>query len=792
MAHIKLNHKSLFYSEVKCNFEKCTQIFNNIYCLKRHMLSKHISNYSQNICKKTEQGTNALQYSLNDANNVFHEKCNNIIEIISSTSNENNDINITDFKKKVDESATHLVMKLYADSTLNRNIIHDIIRNISLFYNSICLEFLKTKYKNIHDFYDVLQIIQNAFKNFKTEYLTFQYFQKIECLILPSDKIIHSFVTFGQIAKNKKRVIRYRNITVVPIKIVLKKFLEIPNVFSTITTYIEQCKKGNTIITSIIQSTFWQSIEKFAGDKVILPLVIFFDDIEINNPLGSHKSINKLGAVYCSIPCLPDEYSSRLENIFLLQLHNYVDHKHLGNKIIFNHLIDMIIDLEKNGIQIIVNGEQKTVFFTLTCIAGDNLGLNTILGFSKSFNSSHCCRICLVSKKDIQKQVREDINIIRTIQNYTTHCEENMFGIQENCVFNAIPSFHVTENLSVDPMHDLLEGICRYDIGKILNNLINKNRLFTLQVFHERIRFFNKTSFGENVIPPITLDSIQKELIILSASEMKNLVVNLSLFIGDLVPINNQVWELYLLLRQIVCIVFLHSLHMETIDLLEELICEYLSLYMKLFPNSLKFKHHNLLHYPRIMRKYGPLKFMTCLRFEGKHKEIKENSKICKSRLNPSFTIAVRHQLQLCYRFFCNEGFANRVSFGRVISKLHLIDSYIYFKNLLPSDGFKDYDSVNWVLINGTKYAINSVVCINVNDINPVFGKIKHIIISPTQNLFFVYTKMITLCYCRHLSAFEVEATQDMGFVSQENLSDCSVYCMHLMPDEKSYIPTHF
>lgn len=190
----------------------------------------------------------------------------------------------------------------------------------------------------------------------------------------------------------------------------------------------------------------------------------------------------------------------------------------------------------------------------MSCIAGDNLGLNTILGFSKSFNSSQCCRICLASKNEIQKQVQEDVNIIRTIENYTTHCEENMFGMQENCVFNTIPSFHVIENLSVDPMHDLLEGICRYDIGKTLNNLINKNQFFTLQVFHERIRFFNKTSFGENIIPLITSDFIKKEHIIISASEMKYLVLNLSLFVGDLVPVNNQFWELYLLLRQILCI----------------------------------------------------------------------------------------------------------------------------------------------------------------------------------------------------------------------------------------------
>lgn len=482
-----------------------------------------------------------------------------------------------------------------------------------------------------------MQVIEKAFENFKIEHLTFQYFQKIGCLILPSTKKIHSSLTFGLFDRFTRFTICHRKITIVPLKIVLKTFLEIPNVFSSITEYIEHCKKNDSIIISIIQSNFWQSIEKNSEGKIILPLVLFFDDIEINNPLGSHKCINKLGAIYCSIPCLPDEYASRLENIFLVQLHNYIDHKFLGNKI-FNHVIDMIIDLETNGINITINREIQTVFFVLCFIAGDNLGLNTILGFSKSFNSLHCCRICNVSKTVLKKQVKENVDMIRTVNNY----EVNVVGIQENCIFNIIPHFHVTENFSVDPMHDIFEGICRYDIGNIFNTLINKKKFFTLHVFHERIRFFNKHYFGEN-IPLITLDSIEKELIIISASEMKYLILNLNLFIGDLVPLNNEIWELYLLLRQIVCIVILHALNVQTIDLVETFISEYLSLHIKLFPNSLKIKHHNLLHYPRIMRKYGPLKSMTCIRFEGKYKQIKENSKICKTRINPSFTLALRH-----------------------------------------------------------------------------------------------------------------------------------------------------
>lgn len=129
-------------------------------------------------------------------------------------------------------------MKLYVYGTLNRNMIHDIIINMSSFYNSICLEFLKTKYGNIDGLCNVLQIIENAFENFKTEYVTFQYLQNKKYLIMPSNKTLHSSLTFGQIDTSKKCTIYHRKITIVSMKEVLKKFLEIPNVFSTITAYI--------------------------------------------------------------------------------------------------------------------------------------------------------------------------------------------------------------------------------------------------------------------------------------------------------------------------------------------------------------------------------------------------------------------------------------------------------------------------------------------------------------------------------------------------------------------------
>lgn len=168
-----------------------------------------------------------------------------------------------------------------------------------------------------------------------------------------------------------------------------------------------------------------------------------------------------------------------------MQLHNYQDHRLLGNKIIL-HIINEIIDLSTNGVTINVSKEQK-IIFRLMFIVGNNLGLNTILGFSKGFNSCYYCEICTITKKHAQKCINEGKRYIKTQNDYLNCVINSTFGIIEKCIFNKIPNFHILENLSVDPMHDLLEGVCKYDISKILNNFICVEQFFTLEVFNERL-----------------------------------------------------------------------------------------------------------------------------------------------------------------------------------------------------------------------------------------------------------------------------------------------------------------
>lgn len=72
-----------------------------------------------------------------------------------------------------------------------------------------------------------------------------------------------------------------------------------------------------------------------------------------------------------------------------------------SNDAVFAPLITELLSLQENGIIVHVQNEEKTVYFQLASLLGDNLGMNSILGFSESFSSNSCCRFCKIEKKKI-------------------------------------------------------------------------------------------------------------------------------------------------------------------------------------------------------------------------------------------------------------------------------------------------------------------------------------------------------------------------------------------------------
>lgn len=263
----------------------------------------------------------------------------------------------------------------------------------------------------------------------------------------------------------------------------------------------------------------------------------------------------------------------------------------------FKQLIVDIISLENEGINIMVDNKNQLVYFSLALIIGDNLGLHSILGFTESFMANYPCRFCKCSKIECNFQIMQNNNQLRNEDNYKSDILMNnisVTGIKEISIWNQIPSFHVTRSYSVDIMHDVLEGVCNYDLAPLLNYFILKFKYFSLDTLNNRIQCFNYGPIENQNRPPLlSVDFLKTNQIKMSATEMLCFTRHLGLMIGDLVPTNSEIWEIYLILKQIIDIITAKNITKEYPILLSTLITEHHDLYLKLFKTNLKPKHHH-------------------------------------------------------------------------------------------------------------------------------------------------------------------------------------------------------
>ncbi|CAI6366230.1 unnamed protein product [Macrosiphum euphorbiae] len=173
-------------------------------------------------------------------------------------------------------------------------------------------------------------------------------------------------------------------------------------------------------------------------------------------------------------------------------------------------------------------------------------------------------------------------------------------------------------------MHDLYEGVCHYDMCHIIKYFINTAKLFTLETLNKRKSNFNygPIEFG-NISPEISINHLNNCRLKMSAREVMTFIHFFPLMVGDLVPENDEVWSFFLILLKIVDILLSYTFNADAISYLKQLISKHNNQYNLLFNDTLKPKHHFLVHYPTVIEYSGPPRLYWCFRFEGKHKEMK-------------------------------------------------------------------------------------------------------------------------------------------------------------------------
>lgn len=141
-----------------------------------------------------------------------------------------------------------------------------------------------------------------------------------------------------------------------------------------------------------------------------------------------------------------------------------------------------------------------------------------------------------------------------------------------------------------------------------------------------------------------------------------------------------------------------------------------------LFGETLKPKHHLMLHYPRIMRTVGPLRSLWSMRFEGKHRPLKQYAHAITSRVNLSYSIAVKQQLTLCDLFSkMQSGHLRYITYKK---------STLISHNTSVLNNYTNYIALRNVSFGNITLKKGSIVLLSIDNDSPIFAEIIEIFMN--------------------------------------------------------------
>ena len=441
-SHIRIKHKFVT-SNFFCNQNKCLRTFENVKSAFAHIRKSHkvLLNKAHQLCDENNSETTNINNSetTNHSTEGFLYQC--------------------ECEKITFSEELLFVLRQYKKPNLTRFDINTII--------------CETK--------ELFDCESDRYHNF--------------CLLDSEHKRIKQLTKLNLFSKPETIVLRYeqkirKNTNTIQIPITAQ-YNKLEDIFKLVFSCKENLLNALKYIEEKNDINYYCDLkdgELFADlEKYVLPYILYYDEVESGNPLGSHKGLHKIGAIYLALKCSPPQQCSSLDAIYNCVLFPANNKEHLSY--IMERLVIDINKLYDNGI--VIHGIQLK--FKFAGIIGDNLGLHQALGFIESFSANYPCRFCSAPKEVLKVMNIEDISLLRNIDNYETHLDmsnPSATGINKNSVFNQIVGFHVTKNYYADIMHDVLEGVANWGMSHIIKYFVVE-KLFSIEELNNRLKMFD-------------------------------------------------------------------------------------------------------------------------------------------------------------------------------------------------------------------------------------------------------------------------------------------------------------
>ncbi|KAL3967359.1 claudin [Sarotherodon galilaeus] len=621
--------------------------------------------------------------------------------------------------------------------------------------------------------------------------------------VTPEEIIISKYAC--RVKKGESRVLAIKNKSFYYIPLIesLKQLLSNSRLFDMLSAGPQSCPNAS-FLYDINDGIIFKTHPLFSKKNSALQLILYSDEIEMCNPLGSRASVNKLLMFYYTLGNIDPKFRSKLASIRLLAIAKSRDIDECGVDIILRR-INEDLKLLYDGVMInTVNGE----FYlngAVVAVCGDTLAQHELAGFKEGVGFAYSkCRHCECTFDEMQENFNEHSFTRRTLDGHIRQCIEieratteflksslkTTFGINRQSKLVDFPGFNLIEQMPQDIMHVILEGVAPMEIKCVLKYLVFSGNL-ELDLFNSAMQNFPFSSADIRDKPsPISIATLASSdnRLKQSSGQMIILIKILPFLLYSVVE-KNPFIQFILDLIEIVKILFAPVVSLQTVSKLKKMIEDHLKQFRQLFPEKNVIpKQHYMLHLPSQIIALGPVIRHMCMRFESKHSFFKQWSSklnfknVCKSLVNHNQLLeCCQSEAGTEHPIFVNEKELGPVS--EVANMDHLQSKVVDFLGI--EDAIHHAVRVKWLILHGNKYICDrSLILISANGLNPIFGLVKNIFIVNSVLYCFEYQVYETLGFNKDFLAYEIaipNLAQATELTNVENLLDFT-----------SYYPVHF
>lgn len=220
-------------------------------------------------------------------------------------------------------------------------------------------------------------------------------------------------VELGQVqqwTKNKKLIKIGASGYIVPFLLSLEAFLNNDDVLKCVNNPRQYV---SNFYSTVLDGEYYQSHEVFKRNRKVLSIILYYDDVEFCNPLGSKS--RKLAMIYWSLGNIYPELRSTIRTVNLLAVVPSLYFKKFGPKKVLESFIKDLNRLSSSeGVLLNIKGRPELFSGFLHFVAGDTPASSLLGGFKEGVGSANRpCRTCMVTKTEMCTVSSEDDVILR-------------------------------------------------------------------------------------------------------------------------------------------------------------------------------------------------------------------------------------------------------------------------------------------------------------------------------------------------------------------------------------------